>query len=50
LDLISNLDLGKLVPITYFGRRRVYSGKMENILDDNNTFDRMKMNKGRFGA
>jgi hypothetical protein len=26
------------------------SGKKENRLDDNNTFERMEMSKGRFGA
>jgi hypothetical protein len=28
----------------------VDSGKKENRLDDNNTFERMKMSKGRFGV
>jgi len=54
LDVIFDLNIWKLVPTTFLGRKRMISlnrwWKKENRLDDNNTFEIMEMSKGRFGV
>ncbi len=54
LKIISNLNIWKLVPtISLGGKERlilVDGGKRENRLDDNNTFEIIKVNRGSFGT
>ncbi len=45
LNLFLQLSLGEKEWLVL-----IDGGKKENILDDNNTFERMEMSRGRFGV